>query len=78
MKNDQKSKNITDLDLKKTDAVSETNIKEEERSDASKKALATDAADLLGDVGMESDLLSQVKKQLAKDREGSSGNMAER
>lgn len=78
MNNDQKSKNITELDLKKADAVSETIIKEEEKSEASKKALAADAADLLGDVGMESDLLSQVKKQLAKDRDGSSGNMAER
>ncbi len=76
--NDQKSKNITELDLKKTDAVSETKIKEEEKSEASKKALAADAADLIGDVGMESDLLSQVKKQLASDRDGSSGNMAER
>jgi flagellar basal-body rod modification protein FlgD len=64
--NDQKSNDITELDLKKDAAQSQTKMKEEDKSEAAKKAMKADAADLMSNVGMEAELLNQVKKDLDK------------
>lgn len=71
MSNDQNSRNITELDLKKDDVQGQTIKKEEEKSEAAKKALKADVNDLMSQVGMESGLLDQVKKEL--DKNSSSG-----
>ena len=52
--------------MKKDAAQSQTNMKEEEKSEAAKKAMKADAAELMSQVGMESELLESVKKQLDK------------
>lgn len=70
MKNDQNSRNITELDLKKDAPQSENKIKEEEKSEAAKKALRADVADLMGNVNMEAGLMEQVKKELDKSSSG--------
>ncbi len=71
MSNDQNSKNITDLDLKKDDVKSQNSMKEEEKSEAAKKALKADVGDLMSQVGMDAGLLDQVKKEF--DKNSSSG-----
>lgn len=71
MNNDQNSKNITDQDLKKDAVEGQNSMKEEEKSEATKKALSADVGELMSQVGMESGLLDSVKKQL--DKESSSG-----
>lgn len=72
--NDQNSKNITDQDLKKDAVEGQNNIKEEEKSEATKKAMSADVNELMTQVGMESGLLDSVKKQL--DKESSSSGTA--
>ena len=72
MSNDQNSKNITDQDLKKDAVQGHNGMKEEEKSEATKKAMNADVDELMSQVGMEKGLLDSVKKQL--DKEPSSGS----
>lgn len=65
MSNDQNAKDVTELDLKKATPRAQNNIKEETKTDAQKKAMSGTAEDILNNVGMSSELLSQVTKDLS-------------
>jgi flagellar basal-body rod modification protein FlgD len=64
--NDQKSNNITDLDLKKADAVKHTVNKEEEKTAEQKRAMSGSTEDVLTNVSMEGGLLNKVKEAMNK------------
>ena len=64
MRNDQNTKNITDLDLKKQATVQQTNNKEEEKTEAQRKAMSGSTDDVLSNVSMEGGLLNKVKESL--------------
>ena len=66
MSNDQKSKDVTQLDLKKTEAQAQNNIKEEERTEAQKKAMEGSVDDVLTQVGMDGNLLNKFKEAMDK------------
>ncbi len=66
MSNDQKSKDITSLDLKNTSQSVQNNTKEEAKTAAQKKAIADTNEDILSDVGMSDGLLEKLKQQVAK------------
>jgi flagellar basal-body rod modification protein FlgD len=69
MRNDQNTKNITDLDLKKAAAVQQTNNKEEEKTEAQRKAMSGSTDDVLASVNMEGGLLNKVKEAMNKTSE---------
>jgi len=62
MSNDQNSKDITHLDLKKNDPMKQTVIKEEAKSQQQLRAEAQTTDDLFSQVGMSNELMSKVKK----------------
>jgi len=59
--NDQNSKDITQLDLKKNDPMRQTNFKEEAKTSQQLKAEAQSADDLFNQVGMSSELMDKVR-----------------
>ncbi len=64
--NDQNSKDVTDLDLKKSTQNVHTNNKQETKTEAQKKAMSASTEDVLADVGMSSGMLEKVQKELSK------------
>jgi len=62
MSNDQNSKDITQLDLKKNDPMKQTVIKEEAKTQQQLRAEAQTADDLFSQVGMSNELMEKVKK----------------
>jgi flagellar basal-body rod modification protein FlgD len=66
MSNDQKSKDITMLDLKNSSKKVETDIKEETKTAAEKKAAVLATDDVLSDVQMSGDLLENLKQEAVK------------
>jgi flagellar basal-body rod modification protein FlgD len=66
MSNDQKTTDVTELDLKKSTQNGQTNIKQETKTDAQKKAMAATTSDMLADVGMSSAMLEKVEQELSK------------
>lgn len=62
MSNDQNSKDITHLDLKKNDPMKQTVIKEEAKSQQQLRAEAQTTDDLFSQVGMSNELMNKVKK----------------
>ena len=69
MRNDQNVKNITDLDLKKRTTAQQTNNKEEEKTEAQRKAMSGSTEDVLANVNMEGGLLNKVKEAMNKTSE---------
>ena len=76
MSNDQKTNDVTDLDLKKSTPNGQTNIKEETKTEAQKKAMAGSTSDVLADVGMSSEMLGKVEREISKaeNKDGDSQN----
>ncbi|MBC7754770.1 MAG: flagellar biosynthesis protein FlgD [Moraxellaceae bacterium] len=66
MSNDQKTNDVTDLDLKKSTHNGQNNIKEETKTEAQKKAMAGSTSDVLADVGMSSEMLGKVEREISK------------
>ena len=66
MSNDQKTNDVTNLDLKKSTPNAQTNIKEETKTEAQKKAMAGSTGDVLADVGMSSEMLGKVEREISK------------
>lgn len=77
MSNDQKSKDITQLDLKKNEAMQQTKVKEEEKTPEQQKAMAGSPGDVLANVPMEGDLFNKVQEQLNKKAADATGSDAE-
>ncbi len=69
MRNDQNTNNITDLDLKKNAPLTHTNNKEEEKTEAQRKAMSGSTEDVLSNVNMEGGLLNKVKEAMNKTSE---------
>lgn len=66
MSNDQKAKDVTELDLKKGNTNAQTKVKEETRTAAQKKAMSASTDDVLSDVGMSSELLNKLTKEVSQ------------
>lgn len=66
MSNDQKTNDVTELDLKKSSHNGQTNIKQETKTEAQKKAMSASTEDYLANVGMSSELLDKVQTELSK------------
>ena len=66
MSNDQKTNDVTELDLKKSTNNGQTNIKQETKTDAQKKAMAGSTEDVLANVGMSSEMMEKVQQELSK------------
>ncbi|MBC7458702.1 MAG: flagellar biosynthesis protein FlgD, partial [Bdellovibrionaceae bacterium] len=66
MSNDQKTNDVTELDLKKSTHTAQTNIKQETKTEAQKKAMSASTEDVLADVGMSSAMLDKVQNELSK------------
>ena len=66
MSNDQKSQDITQLDLNKTNAMKQTNIKEETKSPERLKAEAASSDDMFAQLGLGAELVDKVKSAEAK------------
>lgn len=66
MSNDQKTNDVTELDLKKSMNNGQTNIKQETKTDAQKKAMAASTDDVLADVGMSSEMLGKIQDEISK------------
>ena len=66
MSNDQKTNDVTELDLKKSTQNGQTNNKQETKTEAQKKAMSASTEDVLADVGMSSAMLDKVQNELSK------------
>lgn len=64
--NDQKANDVTELDLKRGTSKVNDSIKQETKTAAQKKAMAGSTEDVLADVGMSSELLSKLTKEVSK------------
>lgn len=73
MSNDQNTKDITQLDLKKDAEKANNKIKEETKTAEQKRAIAGSTEDVLTNVGMSSELLNKVKSQVSKPEQKATG-----
>ncbi len=66
MQNDQKIKDITQLDLSKSAVKEQNKVKEESKTSEQLRAQSKNSSDLFSEVGMSNELIDQVRKQEMK------------
>lgn len=66
MSNDQKSNDVTELDLKKDSTATKNNIKEETKTAAQKQAMAGSTEDMMASVGMSNELMDKLNREMSE------------
>lgn len=74
--NDQISRDVTQLDLKAKDPMQQTKMKQETKTPEQERAMAASTDELLEQVGMEGNLLNEVKNKLEGGETSQQGKVA--